>query len=101
MARRKTDRRNPQQISHSIIVRYDYDAQRWVHSAGIVVTPREATVLEALAKGHSPGSIAEALGTSTNTFWAAQARLKKYFGIEPKSSLGHRRLLKIAMDLYG
>lgn len=100
-ARRKTDRRNLRPISHSLIVRYDYDARRWVHSAGIVVTPREATVLEALAKGHGPAEMARACGVQTGTFYAAQARLKQYFGIRAKSAKGQRELLQIAMDLYG
>lgn len=101
MMRRKTDRRNPRPIAHSIIIRYDYDRGRWIHSAGILVTPREVTVLEALARGHGPANMAQGAGTSPATFYHAQCRLKQYFGIERNSAKGHRELLKIAMDLYG
>ena len=96
----KTTRRNPTSICHSVIVRYDFDRRKWIHSAGILVTPREATVLEALANGHGPAEMAKACGVTTDTFYAAQARLKKYFGITARDAKGHRELLKIAMDLY-
>ncbi len=99
--RRKTDRRHPRPIAHSMLIRYDYDAGRWIHSAGIIITPREATVLEALANGHGPANMAAGAGTSPATFYAAQARLKQYLGIPVRSAKGQQQLLKIAMDLYG
>ncbi len=99
--RHKTDRRNPGRIAHSILIRYDYDAGRWIHSAGIVITPREATLLEALARGHGPASMAQGTASPNNSFYAAQARLKQYLGIPVRSAQGQRQLLKIAMDLYG
>jgi DNA-binding CsgD family transcriptional regulator len=101
MRRRKTDRRTPRPIAHSIIIRYDFDRERWVHSAGIVITPREAVLLEALANGHGPSSMAHGAGASVGTFYAAQARLKQYLGIPIKSAKGDLQLRKIAMDLYG
>lgn len=101
MSRRKTDRRNPRPIAHSIIIRYDFDRGRWIHSAGILITPREVTVLEALARGHGPANMARGAGTSPATFYDAQCRLKQYLGIPKRSAMGQRELLRIAMDLYG
>lgn len=98
MRSRKTDRRHPRPIGHSIIIRYDYNSGRWIHSAGIVITPREATVLEAMANGHGPRNMAIGAGASVATFYAVQARLKQYLGITVR---GSNQLLKIAMDLYG
>ena len=100
-SRPKTGRRNQVGTQHSIIVRYDFDARRWVHSAGIVVTPREATLLEALAKGLTIREMQIATCMDPATYFAAQTRLKTYFGLSRKRLEGHHQLLKIAMDLYG
>ena len=82
-------------------MRYDYDARRWVHSAGVVITAREATLLEALAKGMTTAEMSKATGMERGTYYNAQTRLKKYFGIPVKNQEGQNRLLSIAMDLYG
>ena len=100
-SRPKTRRRNLRGTQHSMIVRYDYDAQRWVHSAGIVITAREATLLEALAKGITTAEMSRATSMDRGTYYNAQTRLKHYFGIPVKTQAGQNQLLKIAMDLYG
>jgi hypothetical protein len=101
MAARKTNRRSPRVHVHSLVVRYDFDRGMWVHSAGIVITPREIAVLEALANGHNPMNMAAGASMSVATFYACQTRLKQCFGITARSAAGQRELIKIAMDLFG
>jgi hypothetical protein len=84
-----------------MIVRYDYDARRWVHSAGIVISAREAVLLEALARGLTTAEMSRATGMERGTYYNAQTRLKYYFGIPVKTQEGQNQLLKIATDLYG
>ncbi len=102
-AKRKSDqRRGDRGLSqHRIIARYDFGARRWVHSAGVMLTPRESSLLEGLAKGITTREVAEACGMRPATFFNAQTRLKHYFGIPLKTQQGQHQLVKIAMDLYG
>lgn len=100
---KSNQRRNRDSVhmQHRIIARYDFDARRWVHSSGVVLTPREATLLEGLAKGISTREVAQAAGMKAASFFNSQSKLKHYFGIPLKTEEGRHQLLKIAMDLYG
>lgn len=85
----------------SIIVRYDFEARRWKHSAGIVLTAREAAVLAMLAYSPTDSEIAIAAACSISSVEKTIHNLKVRFRTGDPGHPGSRsKLVKIANDLF-
>lgn len=99
---RKTTRRafNPK-FHVSIIVRYDVDRKKWIHSAGLMLSARESAVMWALAHYNDQKTMAKALCCSESSIENAMYHLKRRFNIaNPATQSARIALRAIAIDLF-
>lgn len=71
----------------SIFVRYDIATDRWVHSAGVVLTPTEAAVLAALASAEPTKVACRIACCSEKAFDNLVVILKRRFAVADRSTL--------------
>lgn len=95
--RRKTGRRQRDYTNSpvSICVRYDLASNRWVHSAGVVLTPRETSVLAALASAEATRIACRFACCSEKLFDHVVGLLKRRFNVVDRSSI-----VAIALQLF-
>jgi hypothetical protein len=94
---RKTNRRkrNYAQSPVSMIVRYDMVAGSWIHSTGLLLSPREVSVLSALAYAEKTTKACIAACCSEKLFDNTVVILKRRFNVQHRS-----QLIQIAAQLF-
>ena len=81
-------------------MRWDFQRRKWMHSAGIVLNAREASVLACLAYAPTDAEISTAVGVAISTVEMCVRNLKAKFRTNGCEMISRSKLIQIANDLF-
>lgn len=84
----------------AILVRYDFDNHRWMHSPGIALSPTESAVLASLQYGAKNKEIARAICLSESRVEKIIIGMKRKFNTSGCPAISRSQLMKISKDLF-